>query len=71
MSTTEYLLDNGVYTTFRYWPLNKVDLFSEFIEGDYPNTEYISNTTLNLPLHQSLSDIDIEKIIDLIKAFNI
>lgn len=67
----KYLLDNGVYTTFRYWPLHKVDFFSEFIDGDYPNTEYISNTTLNLPLHQSLSDIDVKKIIDLIKAFNI
>ena len=68
----KYLLDNGVYTTFRYWPLHKVELFSEFkIEGEYPNTDYISEHTLNLPLHQNLTDSDMDKIINLISEFHV
>lgn len=66
----KYLLDNGVYTTFRYWPLHKVNFFKKYIDGEYPNTEYIANYTLNIPLHQGLSDYDVEKIICLIKSFN-
>ena len=68
----KYLLDNGVYTTFRYWPLHKVKLFKEFnIDGDYPNTDYIASHTLNIPLHQGLSNEDVSKITKLISEFNI
>jgi dTDP-4-amino-4,6-dideoxygalactose transaminase len=68
----KYLLDNGVYTTFRYWPLHKVKLFKEFnIDGEYPNTDYIASHTLNIPLHQSLSNEDISKITKLISEFKI
>jgi dTDP-4-amino-4,6-dideoxygalactose transaminase len=66
----KYLLDNGVYTTFRYWPLNKVKLFEKFQNCQLPNTEYVSKNTLNIPLHQSLSDENVYKIIRLIKKFN-
>lgn len=64
-----YLLDNGVYTTFRYWPLHKVDFFSDFNKDTYPNTDYIAERTLNLPLHQGLSDAEVSKVIHLIKQF--
>jgi dTDP-4-amino-4,6-dideoxygalactose transaminase len=68
----KYLLDNGVYTTFRYWPLHKVKLFKEFnIDGAYPNTDYIASHTLNIPLHQGLSNEDVSKITKLISEFNI
>ncbi len=67
-----YLLNNGVYTTFRYWPLHKVKFFDKFnIDGSYPNSDYIASHTLNLPLHQGLSDNDVEKIIKLILEFKI
>ncbi len=52
----KFLLDNDVYTTFRYWPLHKIN-------------HYASMHTLNLPLHQSLSDSDVSRIIELIKLF--
>jgi aminotransferase len=65
-----HLLDNDVYTTFRYWPLHKVDLFSASnLKGDYPNSDYISENTLNLPVHQNLSDNDVQKVIKLISEF--
>ena len=36
---------------------------------EIPNTEFISKTTLNIPLHQSLSNENVAKIIKLIKKF--
>jgi dTDP-4-amino-4,6-dideoxygalactose transaminase len=67
----KYLLDNGVYTTFRYWPLHKVKFFEKFnIEGKYPNSDYIASHTLNIPLHHSLKNEDVDKIIKLIYKFN-
>ncbi|MDF1882121.1 DegT/DnrJ/EryC1/StrS family aminotransferase [Sulfurimonas sp. MAG313] len=65
----KYLLDNGVYTTFRYWPLHKVEFFKPYVTKALPNSEYISKHTLNLPLHQSLSNEEIQTIITLIKDF--
>jgi len=63
-----YLKNNEVYTTFRYWPLSRVDYF-DFNKKDYPNTEIATDTTLNLPLHQNLSNQDVEKVITLVNDF--
>ena len=62
-----YLAANGVYTSFRYFPLHLVKYYSS--EAQLPNAEKINRTTLNLPLHQNLSDADVEKVITLVKAF--
>lgn len=64
-----FLLNHGVYTTFRYWPLNKVQLFSKYVSSEYPNSDFAASHTLNIPLHQSLSDENVKLIIDSIKAF--
>jgi len=68
-----YLLDNGVYTTYRYWPLHKVQYFSDAAGGIFslPGAEEASRYTLNIPLHQSLSDDDVTKIIALIRSFRL
>jgi len=63
----QYLVDNGVYCTFRYFPLHLVKFFAN---GQVlSNAEYANEVTLNLPLHQNLSDRDVDKIIGLIKRF--
>ena len=66
-----YLLENGVYTTYRYWPLHKIRYFSEAAGGIFslPGAEEASRYTLNIPLHQSLSDDDVTKVITLIREF--
>jgi aminotransferase len=64
-----YLKENGVYTTFRYWPLNRVDYFYNNDSLEFPNTEYVAENTLNLPIHQNLSDNDVSKIISLITSY--
>lgn len=63
----KHLIDNGVYTTFRYWPLHKVSLFSDGLE--YENSEKVSSNTLNIPIHQGLSEKDRKKIVTTIKSF--
>jgi len=62
-----YLRKQGVYTTFRYYPLHWVKYFQS--KQKLPNTEYAANHTLCIPLHQSLSDKDVSRIIKLIKDF--
>lgn len=63
-----YLLEKGVYTTFRYWPLHKVSRFGH--DGrSLPAAEKATKTTLNIPCHQSLTDSDVEKVISCVKEF--
>ena len=62
-----FLRKNGVYTTFRYYPLHKVKFYNS--HDSLPNAELAANTTLLLPLHQGLSDKDTEKIVRLIKKW--
>lgn len=65
----EYLRDNGIYTTYRYFPLHRVSGYG--ISGDFPGADYATDHTLCLPLHQSLSDEDINLVIDKIRKFSV
>ena len=62
-----YLREQGVYTTFRYYPLHWVSLYNA--GGILPNTELAAQTTLCIPMHHSLSDSDVDKVIDCIRSF--
>ena len=65
-----YLKENGIYTTFRYYPLHWVEYYKKKL-GDFklPDTEKSALRTLCLPLHQSLTNNDIEFIIDKIGSY--
>lgn len=63
----KYLREHGVYTTFRYFPLHRVKHYQ--IEGAFPKADFAADHTLCLPLHQSLSNEDVEKIAQLIRRF--
>ena len=63
-----YLKDNGVYTTFRYWPLNRVKYFN-LNENNLSNSDYATDSTLNIPTHPGLMETDITKIVDLLRKF--
>ena len=62
-----YLLDKGIYCSFRYWPLNKIALFGE--QGQFTHTDTVSRRTLNLPVHQSVSSDNAKHIVDSITRF--
>ena len=66
-SLAAYLAENDVYTTFRYYPLHLVGYFKA--QCRLPNAEEASRTTLNLPLHQNMTDKDVDKICSLVKSF--
>jgi len=63
----KYLRENDIYTTFRYYPLHWVKLYDS--AGALPNAETSAQETLCIPIHQSLTDSQVEKICDCVKAF--
>jgi dTDP-4-amino-4,6-dideoxygalactose transaminase len=63
-----HLRERGIYSTFRYWPLHRTALYRD--DGAYPGAELASETTLLLPVHQNLSDADIDRIVDSVTSFN-
>ena len=66
----KYLRDRNIYTTFRYYPLHLVEFYGKKDEV-LPNTEEVSNTTLCLPLHQSLTFEDVDRVIKSIESFSV
>lgn len=61
----QYLKANDIYTTFRYYPLHWA-----YKTGDsLPAAERAAQTTLLLPMHQSLSDSDVTLVVEKVKEF--
>jgi aminotransferase len=60
-----YLRERGVYSTFRYYPLHR----ALGVKAELPNTDWVTDRTLLLPLHQGLWYFDIECICECIKDF--
>lgn len=58
------LREAGVYTTFRYYPLHR----ALGDEGSYPGADRAAEVTLNLPLHQNLTDEDLGVIIETVRG---
>jgi dTDP-4-amino-4,6-dideoxygalactose transaminase len=62
-----WLRDDDIYTTFRYYPLHLVKLFGACAR--LPHAEQAAQTTLCIPIHQSLSEEDTHRIVDSIREF--
>ncbi|MBZ8181786.1 DegT/DnrJ/EryC1/StrS family aminotransferase [Oscillatoria salina] len=62
-----YLRDRDIYTTFRYYPLHWVKFFAR--QETLPYAEMAANTTLCLPIHQSLTENELSKVVDCIQRF--
>jgi dTDP-4-amino-4,6-dideoxygalactose transaminase len=60
------LYENGVYTTFRYFPLHMVKYYRSGCR--LPVAESINKIALNLPVHQNLTDEDVERIIKCVEV---
>ena len=63
-----YFRERGIYTTFRYYPLHWVKHY-DATTTSLPNAEETAQATLCLPLHQSLSNEDVEKVVKCIGDF--
>ena len=64
----KFLRENGIYTTYRYYPLHRVPCYG--VTGDFPNADFAADYTLNLPMHQSISDKDLDYILEKIREFD-
>lgn len=62
-----HLLEREVYTSFRYWPLHRTPLYAS--RNVFPGASIAADSTLMLPLHQGLSDSDVEHVLDAVHRF--
>lgn len=63
----KYMLEKGVYTTFRYHPLHMNPIYDS--DAKLPNSEVLNDTGLNIPLHPNLSDEDVNKVVEVITEY--
>ncbi len=63
----KFLRENGIYTTYRYFPLHRVHAYDA--SGEFPNADFAANHTLCLPIHQALKPDEIDFISDKIIEF--
>ncbi|MCK1798581.1 DegT/DnrJ/EryC1/StrS family aminotransferase [Streptomyces sp. XM4193] len=61
------LLEQDVYTTFRYPPLHRVPIY-EAEATELPGTDAAADSTLLLPIHQALSDAETRKVAEALRA---
>ena len=64
----KFLRENGIYTTYRYFPLHRVPGYG--VTGNFPNADYAADNTLNLPIHQTISQQELEYILAKVKEFD-
>lgn len=62
-----HLLDRGIYTNFQYWPLHRTRMYLS--DDPFPGGDEAADRTLLLPLHQGLSDDDVERVLEGIRSF--
>ncbi len=64
-----YMRDQGIYTSLRYHSLDQISLFKSAKRTDMSGSKYFADQALNLPIHNSLSDEDVGKIINIATNF--
>lgn len=62
-----FLRERDVYTTFRYFPLHHVDRYG--CSDSLPETDAITASTLNIPIHQAMSDDDVTQVVEAIHDY--
>jgi aminotransferase len=63
-----FLLAEQIYTTLRYHPLHLNSLYGQ-MDTRLPNSEQLNADALSIPIHPRMSDGDVERVIEKIKAF--
>jgi dTDP-4-amino-4,6-dideoxygalactose transaminase len=62
-----HMLDRGIYTTFRYYPLHLVALYGS--TDPLTNAEAAARETLCIPLHHGLTKAEVDQVIDAVRSF--
>ena len=67
----DFLADNGVQTVIHYpIPPHQQACYKEWHNLCFPITERIHAQELSIPCHQAMTDVEVEKIIEIINCFN-
>ena len=64
----KYLQENNIYTTFRYFPLDRIKYFESQNET-FPNSDNFTESLLLLPQHGNLTSRDISRTVKSINEF--
>jgi aminotransferase len=65
---SQFLKRNGIFSTFRYYPLHKTELYHK--ENVFlPNTDFIYQKLLCIPCHKNLTSKDLKHIVSTINKF--
>jgi dTDP-4-amino-4,6-dideoxygalactose transaminase len=65
----KFLLERNIYTSLRYSPLHKMQLFQKYGLGKFLGSNDFYSNSLNIPIHHNLCDQDIDYIIASINSF--
>jgi len=63
----KYLFDKRIYTTLRYHPLHMNPIYNS--NQRLPNCEQLNEDALSIPIHPSLTEAQVNYIVDSIKKF--
>ena len=58
----KFLKQNGIYSSLRYSPLHKMDLFKKYAVDDMKGADYFYSNSLNIPIHQNLNNEEVDFI---------
>jgi aminotransferase len=64
----QQLLDKGIYSTFRYYPLHLVEGYGS--RTSLPEAEAAAHRTLCIPMHHGLTDEEVAAVISGIRSFD-
>jgi len=69
----EHLKRNGIWSVFHYLPLHLSDMGHSFggKKGDCPITEEISDRLIRIPIYNSMTVEELEKVVDAIHLFRV
>jgi dTDP-4-amino-4,6-dideoxygalactose transaminase len=68
----EYLKENDIQTLIHYpTPPHKQEAYREWNNLSYPITEEIHKTELSLPISPVMSDVEVEKVVNIINKYDI
>jgi aminotransferase len=66
-----FLKSQGVYSTFRYYPLSQINLFAmNSTVGDMSGSDSFSKRALNIPIHDGLTGDEVAYISELLASFS-
>jgi aminotransferase len=63
----KFLLGRDIYTTLRYHPLHMNPIYRS--SARLPVSERLNEEALSLPIHPNLSDADVDRVIETVRAF--